>query len=141
MARPEAVQSRRQRTRARQSEGSAVTDPDQGRSSLKALEKRLAAVRAREGKGSGRRSRAADSSGMGVGLKIAVEIVAAIAVGIGLGLALDAWLGTKPWLMLLFFFLGIAAAFMNVIRVAREMEERRKAEKRAAADGGADGPA
>ena len=36
----------------------------------------------------------------------------------GIGLLLDKWLGTTPWLLLLFFLLGSAAGIMNVFRVA-----------------------
>ena len=71
---------------------------------------------------------------MGAGMRIAVEIVAAVVVGSALGLVLDSWLGTKPWLFLLFFFLGIGAAFMNVIRVAKELDAQRKQAKQEAAD-------
>jgi len=34
----------------------------------------------------------------------------------GAGWLLDRWLGTKPWLMIVFFFLGAAAGIMNVYR-------------------------
>lgn len=92
------------------------------------LDKRLKAVRDRrrksEGKGSSARGGA--SSGLGVGMRIATEIVACIGVGVAIGLFLDAQLGTKPWLMLLFMLLGTAAAFYNVIRVAKGLERRGK---------------
>jgi ATP synthase protein I len=54
-------------------------------------------------------------------MRMGVELVAAVAVGTGVGLALDHWLGTKPWLMLVFFLLGGVAGIMNVIRVAKGM--------------------
>jgi ATP synthase protein I len=65
---------------------------------------------------------------MAIGLRIATEMVAAIAICVGIGLALDTWLGTKPWLMLLFIVLGVVTAFYNVMRTAKELERRRKAE-------------
>ena len=43
---------------------------------------------------------------MGLGFRIAVELVAGIAVGTLIGYALDGWLGTRPWLMVVFLFLG-----------------------------------
>jgi ATP synthase protein I len=67
-------------------------------------------------------------------MRIATEIVAALAVGVGVGLVLDSWLGTKPWLMILFLLLGAGAAFSNVVRTAKELERRAKEEKRAAAE-------
>jgi ATP synthase protein I len=47
---------------------------------------------------------------------MATELVAAVVVGGGLGVGLDKWLGTWPWLFLLFFILGFAAGVLNVLR-------------------------
>jgi ATP synthase protein I len=55
-------------------------------------------------------------SGLGFALRIGIELVAALAVGVGVGLLLDRWLGTKPWMLVVFFFLGSAAGFLNVYR-------------------------
>lgn len=55
---------------------------------------------------------------MGRGMRIATEMVAGVIVGGVLGWYLDQWLGTKPWLFILFFLLGTAAGMMNVIRQA-----------------------
>ncbi|MGK7345183.1 MAG: AtpZ/AtpI family protein [Candidatus Nitrospinota bacterium M3_3B_026] len=55
---------------------------------------------------------------------VGVQLVVSILIGAGLGLALDRWLGTKPWLMLLFIVLGVAAGFLNIYREAvRELDE------------------
>jgi ATP synthase protein I len=53
----------------------------------------------------------------GVGFRAGVELVSALAVGVLIGLALDRWLGTFPWLFLLFFVLGAAAGVMNIYRL------------------------
>jgi len=53
----------------------------------------------------------------GVGFRAGVEIVAALVVGVALGWSLDRWLGTFPWLFLVFFVLGSAAGIMNVYRL------------------------
>lgn len=53
---------------------------------------------------------------MGLAFRIGIEMVAAVAVGAGMGWLLDRWLGTKPWLMVVFFFLGAAAGLLNVYR-------------------------
>ncbi len=55
-------------------------------------------------------------SGLGFGLKIGIELVAALMVGIGIGLLLDRWLDTGPLFLVVFFFMGSAAGFLNVYR-------------------------
>jgi len=47
---------------------------------------------------------------------VGIQIVVSLLVGFGMGLALDRWLGTAPWLMLLFIGLGVAAGFLNVYK-------------------------
>jgi ATP synthase protein I len=54
--------------------------------------------------------------GVGVGLRIGVELVVAVVVSTGLGWAIDRWLGTRPWGIILMFFLGVAAGMVNVYR-------------------------
>ena len=54
---------------------------------------------------------------MGIGFRVGVELVSALVVGVGIGLLLDRWLGTKPWLFLLFFVAGSAAGILNVYRL------------------------
>jgi ATP synthase protein I len=39
-----------------------------------------------------------------------------VVIGTALGYGLDRWLGTSPWLFLLFFFLGLAAGMRTVFR-------------------------
>jgi ATP synthase protein I len=53
----------------------------------------------------------------GVGFRAGVEVVSALVVGIGIGWFLDRWLGTWPWLFLVFFILGSAAGVLNVYRL------------------------
>ncbi len=73
------------------------------------------------------------ASGMGAGMRIAIDFVVAVVVGFGLGLWLDRLLGTKPWLMLVLFFLGIAAAFRNAVRTANRLDAEAKARREAGA--------
>ena len=56
--------------------------------------------------------------GLAIAFRIGVELVAALVVGVGIGLVLDRWLGTTPWFMVVFFFLGAAAGMLNVYRAA-----------------------
>lgn len=55
-------------------------------------------------------------SALASGSRYAVEIVAGVVVGGLIGWGLDRWLGTKPWLALVFLLLGLAAGFMNLMR-------------------------
>ena len=60
---------------------------------------------------------------MGNAFKLGTELVAAGGVGTIIGFILDSWFGTKPWLILIFFFLGAAAGMLNVIRAANRMQK------------------
>ncbi len=61
---------------------------------------------------------------MGNAFKLGTELVAAVAVGTIIGFILDSWFGTKPWLIIIFFFLGAAAGMLNVIRAANRMQKK-----------------
>ena len=60
---------------------------------------------------------------MGSAFKLGTELIAAVAVGTIIGFILDSWFDTKPWLMIIFFFLGTAAGILNVIRTANRMQK------------------
>ena len=59
----------------------------------------------------------------GNAFKLGTELVAAVAVGSIIGFILDTWFDTKPWLIIIFFFLGAAAGMLNVIRAANRMQK------------------
>ena len=61
---------------------------------------------------------------MGSAFKLGTELVAAVAVGTIIGFILDSWFDTKPWLIIIFFFLGTAAGMLNVFRAAKRMQEK-----------------
>tara|TARA_Y100001949_G_scaffold114233_1_gene97129 strand:- start:2417 stop:2692 length:276 start_codon:yes stop_codon:yes gene_type:complete len=63
------------------------------------------------------------SSSMGTAFKMSTELVSAVAVGTIIGFILDNWFGTKPWLILIFFFVGVAAGIMNVVKTAKKMQK------------------
>ena len=63
------------------------------------------------------------SSNIGIALKLSTELVVAVAVGTIIGFILDDWFGTKPWLILIFFFVGVIAGIMNVIKSAKNMQK------------------
>ena len=60
---------------------------------------------------------------MGSAFKLGTELVAAVVVGTIIGFILDSWFDTKPWLIIIFFFLGAAAGMLNVIRAANKMQK------------------
>lgn len=82
-------------------------------SGLRQLKHRLAAARARNKRGADGEP---ETSGAGIAMRVGIEMVGSVAVGVGIGWGLDRWLGTKPWLFLVFFFLGGAAGMLNVYR-------------------------
>src|SRR5216683_2445307 len=51
--------------------------------------------------------------GLSLGFRIGIELVVAVVVATGLGWAIDHWLGTRPWGMIVLFFLGVAAGMLN----------------------------
>tara|TARA_B110000008_G_C16543776_1_gene393432 strand:- start:1 stop:285 length:285 start_codon:yes stop_codon:yes gene_type:complete len=61
---------------------------------------------------------------MGSAFKLGTELVASVAVGTIIGFILDTWFDTKPWLIIIFFFIGSAAGMLNVIKVAKRMQKR-----------------
>ncbi len=84
---------------------------------LEELKQRLReAQRRSERHGGGPGGEAKSAAGVGFGLRVATELVAGLVIGVGIGLALDYWLGTKPWMLVVFFFIGAAAGFLNVYR-------------------------
>ena len=64
------------------------------------------------------------SSNLGIAFKMSTEMVAAVVVGTIIGFILDNWFGTKPWLILIFFFVGVIAGILNVIRSAKSMQNK-----------------
>ena len=62
-------------------------------------------------------------SNIGEAFKMSTELVSAVAVGTIIGFILDKWFGTKPWLILTFFFVGVIAGVLNVVRSAKNMQK------------------
>ena len=65
----------------------------------------------------------ANSSSIGTAFKLSTELVSAVAVGTIIGFILDKTFGTKPWLILIFFFVGVIAGITNVIKSAKKMQK------------------
>jgi len=61
--------------------------------------------------------------GLGFAMRIGLELVSALIVGVLIGLALDYWLGTNPWCLVVFFVLGSIAGIFNVYRTAAGLSQ------------------
>jgi ATP synthase protein I len=55
---------------------------------------------------------------------IGFSFVFALVLGFGGGYLLDGWLGTKPWLAFLGFFVGLAAGILNVYRIMQLAQKK-----------------
>ena len=62
-------------------------------------------------------------SSIGTAFKLSTELISAVAVGTIIGFILDKTFGTKPWLILIFFFVGVIAGITNVIKSAKNMQK------------------
>ena len=72
------------------------------------------------------KSNGSNAASLGKALKISTELVAAVVVGTTLGFILDNWFDTRPWLTISFFFMGVAAGILNVIKSAKNMHKNFK---------------
>ena len=72
------------------------------------------------------KNKSSNAASFGKAMKISTELVAAVVVGTTIGFILDNSFDTKPWLTIVFFFMGVAAGIMNVIRSAKNMHKNIK---------------
>ncbi len=85
---------------------------------------RLAAVQEREAANEkAQERRRGNQQGVGIAMRIGIELVAAVMVGSGLGWFLDDKLGTSPIFLLAMVSLGFAVGVMNVIRLAKGLDQ------------------
>ena len=57
-------------------------------------------------------------------------MVAATLIGLAMGYYLDKWLGTAPWLTLVFLMFGIVSGFRNIYILTTRELKRQEQEKR-----------
>src|SRR5262245_54408593 len=79
--------------------------------------------RAREDGGADGPGEGAPRSAGGWALKLSVELAAGLLVGGGIGWLLDTLLGTRPWMLILFFILGGVAGIWTVYKSALQMNQ------------------
>ena len=65
-----------------------------------------------------------NSSFLGNAFKLGIELVSAVLVGTIIGFILDSWFDTKPWLIIIFFFLGSIVGILNIIKAAKRMQQK-----------------
>jgi ATP synthase protein I len=105
----------------RKTDGMTEGDPrnlDQFDAKLKAARDRI------EGRGQGSKKGSYNDSLAGVGYRMSIELVVGICAGLGLGWLIDWQMGTKPWFMLIFMFVGLAAGIFNVVRLSKDIQRR-----------------
>lgn len=71
--------------------------------------------------GQGRGGQGRSYRAMGLAWQIGASLVAAIFVGWLIGQWLDRVFHTSPWLMLVFTLFGVAAGFIELIRIANRI--------------------
>ena len=69
------------------------------------------------------KNNSSNAASLGKALKISTELVAAVVIGSTIGFILDNWFDTKPWLTIVFFFMGATAGILNVIKSAKKMQK------------------
>jgi len=58
---------------------------------------------------------------------VGISMVAATFIGLAMGYYLDKWLGTSPWLTLIFLGFGIVSGFRNIyILTERELKRQQE---------------
>ena len=62
-------------------------------------------------------------SSIGAAFKLSAELVSAVTIGTIIGFILDKTFGSTPWLIIIFFFIGVVAGIVNVFRSAKNMQE------------------
>lgn len=91
---------------------------------LKSLDERLKHAEAVEKirTGTGRTGHADENYRLGN--RVLAELIGGLAGGALIGWVLDRFIGTSPWLLLAFLFLGIVVAFRNIIRISTKRPPR-----------------
>ncbi len=65
----------------------------------------------------------AKSSAFGLAMRITTDLMSGVIIGGIMGWSFDKLFGTSPWLLIVFFILGVFAGISNVIRTANRMNK------------------
>lgn len=91
----------------------------QKKASLEDLDARVKAARKAIDKEPSGEMKGAGAYGMA--MRLVGDLVSGLLVGFLIGFWLDKWLGTKPWFLIVFIFLGLGAGIFNVMRSAKQL--------------------
>jgi ATP synthase protein I len=97
-----------------------VSDADRAR--LKALEQRIAMVKAAGAPRENHQKK--DYSQANLAWRMVIELVAGLGIGFGIGYGLDRFFGTLPIFLVLFIFVGLAAGVKTMMRSAKEVQDK-----------------
>lgn len=87
---------------------------------IEALEARLKAAREREERRNKPSGGAEADANYRMGNRVLAELLGGIGGGAFIGWVIDQFAGTMPWGLLVVMFLGIIAAFRNIIRMSSQ---------------------
>jgi ATP synthase protein I len=104
-----------------------MSDHD-GPDPLKGLDAKLKKARetSRHGRPDEPQSENANPKAFALGMRVALEMIAAFIGGGVIGWFLDQWLGTSPWMLILWVALGFAAGIRSALRVTQMAERAAK---------------
>jgi ATP synthase protein I len=85
---------------------------------IRSLEERLKRTEAIEQARTGTAQTGHADENYRLGNRVLAELIGGLVGGALIGWVLDRFIGTSPWLLLAFLFLGIVVAFRNIIRIS-----------------------
>ncbi len=93
---------------------------------IKQLESKIIQLKSQEGMIQQNKTESDFVRASKIGFRVGIEMFSAVIVGAAIGYLLDNVIETKPWLLVVFMFLGGAAGILNVYRLAQNEENKRK---------------
>src|SRR4051812_39077137 len=60
---------------------------------------------------------------------VGLEMGLSVTIGLVVGIYMDKWLGTQPWMMLLWLVLGLGSAFRGVFRAVNRVDKAARDEE------------
>ncbi len=93
---------------------------------IRELERRINEIQAKENLARRDKPESEYAHASKAGFRVGSELLSGVLVGAGVGYLLDSVTGLRPWLMVVFLFLGGAAGVLNVYRFVKGEEFRNK---------------